>query len=90
MNIYKTAVNNPITTILVFIAVALFGVFSLVKLPIDFMPRIDTPYIMVITAYPGASAEDIEENVSKPLENALNGVENLKHIILKILINTFI
>ena len=80
MNIYKTAVNNPITTILVFIAVALFGIFSLVKLPIDFMPRIDTPYIMVITAYPGASAEDIEENVSKPLENSLNGVENLKHI----------
>ena len=80
MNIYKTAVNNPITTILVFVAVALFGIFSLVKLPIDFMPRIDTPYIMVVTAYPGASAEDIEENVSKPLENSLNGVENLKHI----------
>ena len=80
MNIYKTAVNNPITTILVFVAVALFGIFSLVKLPIDFMPRIDTPYIMVITSYPGASAEDIEENISKPLENSLNGVENLKHI----------
>ena len=83
MNIYKTAVNNPITTILIFIAVALFGIFSLVKLPIDFMPRIDTPYIMVITAYPGASAEDIEENVSKPLENSLNGVDNLKHISSK-------
>ena len=83
MNIYKTAVNNPITTILVFIAVALFGIFSLVKLPIDFMPRIDTPYIMVITAYPGASAEDIEENISKPMENALNGVDNLKHISSK-------
>ena len=83
MNIYKTAVNNPITTILVFIAVALFGIFSLVKLPIDFMPRIDTPYIMVITAYPGASAEDIEENISKPLENSLNGVDNLKHISSK-------
>ena len=83
MNIYKTAVNNPITTILVFIAVALFGIFSLVKLPIDLLPRIDTPYIMVITAYPGASAEDIEENVSKPLENSLNSVDNLKHIMSK-------
>ena len=80
MNIYKTAVNNPITTILVFVAVALFGIFSLIKLPIDFLPRIDTPYVMVITSYPGASAEDIEENISKPLENSLNGVENLKHI----------
>ena len=80
MNIYKTAVNNPITTILVFIAISIFGVFSLVKLPIDFFPHIETTNIMVITAYPGASAIDIEENVTRPLENTLNSVEDLKHI----------
>ena len=80
MNIYKTAVNNPVTTILVFIAVAIFGIFSLVKLPIDMFPHIDTTNILVITAYPGASAIDIEENVTRPLENSLNSVEDLKHI----------
>ena len=80
MNIYKTAVNNPITTILVFVAVAIFGVFSLVKLPVDLFPHIDSNYIMVITSYSGASAEDIEENITKPLENSLNSVEDLKHI----------
>ncbi len=80
MNIYKTAVNNPITTILVFVAVAIFGIFSLVKLPIDLFPHIETTQIMVITAYPGASAVDIEENVTKPLENSLNSVDDLKHI----------
>ncbi|MBR0340526.1 MAG: efflux RND transporter permease subunit, partial [Alistipes sp.] len=80
MNIYKTAVNNPITTILVFIAISIFGLFSLVKLPIDFFPHIETTNIMVITAYPGASAIDIEENVTRPLENTLNSVEDLKHI----------
>ena len=80
MNIYKTAVNNPITTILVFVAVAIFGVFSLVKLPVDLFPHIDSNFIMVITSYSGASAEDIEENITKPLENALNSVEDLKHI----------
>ena len=72
MNIYKTAVNNPITTILVFIAISIFGIFSLMKLPIDFFPHIETTNIMVITAYPGASAIDIEENVTRPLENTLN------------------
>ena len=41
MNIYKTAVNNPITTILVFIAISIFGIFSLMKLPIDFFPHIE-------------------------------------------------
>ena len=80
MNIYKSAVNSPITTILIFVAIAIFGVFSLVKLPIDLMPYIETTRIMVITAYPGASAVDIEENVTKPLENNLNSVDNLKHI----------
>ena len=83
MNIYKTAVNNPITTILVFVAVAIFGIFSLVQLPIDLLPHIETTRIMVITAYPGASAEDIEENVTKPMENSLNGVDDLKHITSK-------
>ena len=83
MNIYKTAVNNPITTILVFIAISLFGIFSLLKLPIDFFPRIETTNVMVITSYPGASAIDIEENVTRPLENTLNSVEDLKHITSK-------
>ncbi|MBR4850362.1 MAG: efflux RND transporter permease subunit [Alistipes sp.] len=83
MNIYKSAVNNPITTILVFIAISIFGIFSLLKLPIDFFPRIETTNVMVITSYPGASAIDIEENVTRPLENTLNSVEDLKHITSK-------
>ena len=50
MNIYKSSVNNPITTILVFVAISIFGIFSLTKLPIDFFPRIETTNIMVITS----------------------------------------
>ena len=83
MNIYKSAVNNPITTILVFVAISIFGIFSLVKLPIDFFPRIETTNVMVITSYAGASAVDIEENVTRPLENTLNSVEDLKHLSSK-------
>ncbi len=83
MNIYKSAVNNPITTILVFVAISILGIFSFTKLPIDFFPHIETTNIMVITAYPGASAIDIEENVTRPLENTLNSVEDLKHISSK-------
>ena len=83
MNIYKTAVHNPITTILVFVAISIFGIFSLMKLPIDFFPRIETTNVMVITSYAGASALDIEENVTRPLENTLNSVEDLKHISSK-------
>lgn len=81
MNIYKTAVHNPISTILFFCAIAVLGVFSLMRLSVDLLPHIETTQIMVITAYPGASAIDIEENVTKPLENSLNSVDDLKHIM---------
>lgn len=80
MSIYKTAVNRPVTTALVFVAIAIFGLFSLSKLSIDLYPEIETNSIMVLTTYQGASAADIETNVTRPLENTLNSVSDLKHI----------
>lgn len=80
MSIYGSAVKRPITTLLCFVTVIILGMFSLTKLPVDLFPDIDTNTIMVITMYPGASAKDIEQNVTKPLENTLNSVEHLKHI----------
>lgn len=72
--------KRPIMTSLCFVAVIILGLFSLTKLPIDLYPDIETNTIMVVTMYPGANANDIEQNVTKPLENALNSVEHLKHI----------
>ena len=80
MSLYSSAVKRPVTTILVFVAVIIIGLFSLAKLPIGLIPDIDTNTIMVMTTYQGASAQDIEQNVTRPLENTLNSVEHLKHI----------
>ncbi len=80
MNIYKTSVNNPITTIILFVAVAIMGVASFTRLGIDLFPDIESNAMMVMTTYPGASAEDIENNVTRPIENVLNGVDHLKHM----------
>lgn len=80
MSLYSSAVKRPVMTTLCFVTVIILGLFSLAKLPIDLYPDIDTNTIMVITMYPGASAKDIEQNVTKPLENSLNSVEHLKHI----------
>ena len=80
MSLYSSAVKRPIMTTLSFLTVIILGLFSLTKLPIDLYPDIDTNTLMVITMYPGASAKDIEQNVTKPLENTLNSVEHLKHI----------
>ncbi|MBP9482273.1 MAG: efflux RND transporter permease subunit, partial [Parabacteroides sp.] len=80
MSIYGTAVKKPISTALVFVAIVILGLFSLSKLSIDLFPKMDETTIMVMTAYPGASAADIETNVTRPLENVLNSVSDLKHL----------
>ena len=83
MSIYKTAINKPVTTILIFIAVMIIGAFSYIKLPIDQMPEMDPPYIMVMCTYPGANGTEMETNVTKVLENSLNSVDGLKEITSK-------
>ena len=80
MSLYASAVKRPIMTTLCFVAVTILGLFSLTTLPIDLYPDVETNTIMVMTTYTGASAEDIEQNVTRPLENALNSVNDLKHI----------
>ncbi|MCQ2299099.1 MAG: efflux RND transporter permease subunit [Bacteroidales bacterium] len=80
MAIYKTAINKPITTGLIFIAVVILGVFALKTLPIDQMPEMDPPYVTVMTTYAGANASELETNVTKLIENSLNSVDRLKNI----------
>ncbi|MCQ2118959.1 MAG: efflux RND transporter permease subunit [Bacteroidales bacterium] len=80
MSLYRSAVNKPVTTLLVFLAFAIFGVFSLINTSIAQFPDFDANVVMVMSSYPGASASDIENNLTKLLENALNGVANLKDL----------
>ncbi len=80
MSLYSSSVKRPVTTTLVFVALIVLGLFSLRSLPIDLFPDVETNTIMVMTSYAGTSASDIEQNVTRPLENALNSVEHLKHI----------
>ncbi|MDF1572093.1 MAG: efflux RND transporter permease subunit [Bacteroidales bacterium] len=80
MSIYGSAVRKPITTIMIFIAVVVFGGYSLKQLAIDFYPELDFPAISVMTMYEGASASDVETNVTDLIEGNLNTVSDLKEI----------
>lgn len=80
MSIYEGSVKKPVMTTLVFVAVVIIGLFSLNNVPIDLLPDIETNTIMVLTTYEGASAADVETNVTRPLENSLNTVANLKKL----------
>ncbi|MCC8134855.1 MAG: efflux RND transporter permease subunit [Tannerellaceae bacterium] len=80
MSIYATAVKKPVTTTLVFVTVVILGLFSLTRLSVDLYPDIESNTIIVMTAYQGASGVDIETNLTRPLENVLNSVSDLKNI----------
>ena len=83
MKIYESAVRKPISTVLLFVGVMVFGLFSLSRLSVDQYPEIEIPQISVITMYPGANAADIETNISRVLEDNLNTVNNLKKLTSK-------
>ena len=80
MSIFKSAVNKPITTLMIFTGVVVLGIFSLINIPIDLFPEMDPPYISVMTTYPGANASDVETNVTRILEDGFNTVNNIKQI----------
>ena len=80
MKIYETSVKKPITTSLIFIAIIVLGLFSLSKLSIDQFPEIEMNTAIVLVSYPGASAEDVENNVTKVMESALSTVSDLKKL----------
>jgi hydrophobic/amphiphilic exporter-1 (mainly G- bacteria), HAE1 family len=80
MSIYSSSVKRPVTTILIFVGLMVIGLYSLVQLPVDLYPEIELPFVTVMTTYPGASASDIESNVTRPIEDVLNSVSNLKDL----------
>ncbi|MDD3011686.1 MAG: efflux RND transporter permease subunit, partial [Bacteroidales bacterium] len=80
MSIYGSAVKRPITTIMLFVALMVLGLYSLVKLPVDLYPEIEAPFMSVLTTYSGANASDIETNITRVIEDNLNTVNNVKEI----------
>jgi len=80
MNLPKIFVDRPITTIMIFLGILAIGLVSLSRLPIDLLPEIEMPVISVLTQYPGASARDVETNVTEEIETLLSTVNKLDKI----------
>ena len=80
MKLPEIAVRRPVTTIMVFAAIALLGCVSFFKLNLDMLPDVEPPAVSVITPYPGASALDVESEVTKYLEDQLSTTPNLDRL----------
>ena len=77
----KYSVKKPLTIIVSVIVVIALGVVSFGRLTPDLLPSIDLPYVMIMTTYPGATPEEVQEEVTKPLEQSLATVENMKTLM---------
>ena len=75
--IAQFAINRPATIIILIAALIIIGVMSVAQMPTDLLPEMDLPYAAVITTYPGAGPEEVEEQVSKPIENAVATVSDI-------------
>lgn len=76
----KYSVKKPMTVFVVVIIIIALGIVSLLGMTPDLMPSIDLPYVVVMTTYPGATPEEVETTVTKPLEQGLSTTENLKNM----------
>ena len=76
----KFSVKKPFTVFVAVIAVLVLGVVSYLKMTPDLLPNMDFPYIMIMTTYPGASPEKVENELTKPLEQSMSTLENIKNV----------
>ena len=76
----KIFIERPVLSIVISVAIVLVGCISLFTLPVEQFPSIAPPTVEVTTSYPGANAETVQKSVIIPLEEAINGVENMTYI----------
>ncbi len=80
MRLSAICIERPVLTTVMSLIIVLLGVIALPRLPNRELPDVDPPVVSVTTIYPGAAAEVVETSVTQPLEDAVNGIEGVKHV----------
>lgn len=76
----RYSVKKPYTVVVAVILVLILGVVSFTKMNTDLLPSMDMPYAMVMTTYPGASPETVEQTVTRPIEQSMSTVSNITNV----------
>ena len=80
MWITRVSIANPVFATMVMVALCVLGLFSYARLGVEQLPDVQPPVAFIDVAYPGASPEAVEREVSKPIEEGLNSIAGIKHI----------
>ena len=76
----KLSVKKPYTIVVSVVLVIILGFVSFSNMTVDLLPSMNLPYVMVITAYPGASPEEVEQTVTRPIEQAMATISNINNV----------
>ncbi|MDY6972066.1 MAG: efflux RND transporter permease subunit [Thermodesulfobacteriota bacterium] len=87
MKLPEFSVKQPVATLMLFLALALIGAFSITRLNVDLLPDLDPPVVSILTTWPGASASDVETEVTETIEDYVKTVNNLDTLTSKSLDN---
>ena len=80
MFLTRISVNHPVFATMIMVAMLVFGIYSYQRLPIEQLPDIDLPVVAVVVSYPGASPEAVENDIVRPIEEAVNTISGLDTI----------
>ena len=80
MFLSNASIRRPVAMSCLIIGLTLLGMNSFRKMGLEMMPRVDAPYITIVTAYPGASPEEIETDIAKRIEDQVVSIDGLKHV----------
>jgi hydrophobe/amphiphile efflux-1 (HAE1) family protein len=80
MKLSDVAIDRPVFTTMMTIAACVLGMLALDRLTIDLFPKFNLPIVVVTTPYPGASPEEVEAQVSRPIEEAIASINNVDHV----------
>ncbi len=83
MNLARFSVHRPVTVLMGMVGVLVLGLMSWSQLKMDLLPDITFPVITVVTVYPGVGPQEVEEYVTRPIEEQCGLVKNLKHPLQK-------
>ena len=80
MNLASRAVRRPVSVAMLFLGLAIMGVFAGLRLPLEQFPEMDIPFVGVSITYPNATPEEVEENLARPIEEVLLLLEGIDEI----------
>ena len=79
-NLTHYSVTHPVGIFMIVLFFVVLGLYSYWRIGVELYPNINTPYVVISVNYDGADAESVEQQITKPVEDALSAVSDVKHI----------